>query len=112
MHFDIEAGAIYLYDGLSTDEALEVGRIYTTIHATTSFLDPSTNAAVDHVPVTYILTEKDNIVPLTKQQEIVENLKSRSADNVSTITVNEGHMLHFLAPVVLAQAIVQGITQE
>lgn len=112
MYFDTEAGALYLYDGLSSNEALEAGRKYTTIHATTSFLDPATNAAVDHVPVTYIHTAKDNIVPLERQQQIVESLKSRNARNVSTITINEGHMPQALAPEALAKAIVEGISQE
>ncbi|RAO65900.1 uncharacterized protein BHQ10_001912 [Talaromyces amestolkiae] len=112
MYFDTEAGASYLYDGLSSNEALETGRKYTTIHATTSFLDPATNAAVDHVPVTYIHTAKDNIVPPERQQQIVESLKSRNARNVSTITINEGHMPQVLAPEVLAKAIVEGISQE
>lgn len=112
MYFDTEAGALYLYDGLPSNEALEAGRKYTTIHSTTSFLDPSTNAAVDHVPVTYIHTEKDHVVPLQRQQEIVENLKSRNAEKVSTITINEGHMPQTLAPEVFAKAIVEGITQE
>ncbi|KAF3393036.1 hypothetical protein DPV78_010064, partial [Talaromyces pinophilus] len=111
MHFDTEAGAVYLYDGLPSEEALEAGRKYTTIHSTTSFLDPVTNAAVDHVPVTYIHTRKDNIVPLERQQQIVESLKSRNAKNVSTITINEGHMPQALAPEVLAKAIVEGISQ-
>jgi pimeloyl-ACP methyl ester carboxylesterase len=112
MYFDTEAGAIFLYDGLPSNEALEAGRKYTTIHATTSFLDPSTNAAVDHVPVTYIHTEKDIIVPLERQQQIVENLKSRNAKKVSTIAIKEGHMPHILAPEVLAKAIIEGISQE
>lgn len=111
MHFDTEAGAVYLYDGLPSEEALEAGRKYTTIHSTTSFLDPVTNAAVDHVPVTYIHTRKDNIVPIERQQQIVESLKSRNAKNVSTITINEGHMPQALAPEVLAKAIVEGISQ-
>ncbi|EED24540.1 conserved hypothetical protein [Talaromyces stipitatus ATCC 10500] len=113
MYFDTEAGAPYLYAGLpSTEEALEAGRKYTTIHSTASFLDRATNAAVDHVPVTYIHTEKDTIVPLERQNEIVENLKSRNAKKVSTITINEGHMPQTLAPDVLAKAIVEAITQS
>ncbi|KAE8549132.1 hypothetical protein TMatcc_000092 [Talaromyces marneffei ATCC 18224] len=112
MYFDTEAGALYLYDGLLSDEALEAAGKYTTVHSTASFLDPSTNLAVDHVPVTYIHTEKDIIVPLQRQQEIVETLKSRNAKEVSTITINEGHMPQKLAPEVIAKAIVESITQE
>ena len=112
MHLDAEASASFIYEGLPATEALEAARKYTTLQATRSFLDPVTYAAVDRIPVTYIHTAKDNIVPPERQQQLVANLKLRNATNVSTITIDEGHMPQTLAPEVLAKAIVEAIPQE
>lgn len=112
MFFDLDTGAPYLYVGMSADEAKEMGRKWITSHSTMSFLDPATYAAVEHIPVTYIHTTKDNIVSLERQQASVEKLKQLNAANVSTVSIAEAHMPMVLAPEVTAKAIVDAITQS
>jgi pimeloyl-ACP methyl ester carboxylesterase len=109
MHMDGNAAASMLYNDLPEKEALKWanrGRC----HSTTSLLDPLTFTAVDHVPVTYIHTERDTILIPEYQKASVEKLRKRNAENVSTVTINTGHMPNVTAPEVTAQGIVDAIS--
>ncbi|KAH8700115.1 Alpha/Beta hydrolase protein [Talaromyces proteolyticus] len=108
MHIDPEAGAPSLYSDLPENEALEWARL-SKIQSTASFLDPVTFAAVDYVPVTYIHTSTDRIIPLENQKGFVAKLKSRNAKNVSTITINADHYPIVTAPEETAKGIIDAI---
>lgn len=109
MHLDGAGAAPAIYNDLPEKEALEWanrGRSQSTI----SFLDPLTFAAVEHVPVTYIHTERDSIIPLEYQKAFVEKLAKRNAKNVSTVSINTGHMPNVTAPEVTAKGIIDAIS--
>ncbi|OKL59932.1 hypothetical protein UA08_04852 [Talaromyces atroroseus] len=111
MHIDADAAAPVFFPGLPSDVALDLARKL-KCQSTLSFLDPPNYTAVDHVPVTYIYTTKDNIIPVEYQQVWVEKLKQRNAKKVSTVTIDEHHYAPTLAPEVTAKAIVEAITQD
>ncbi|CRG92405.1 hypothetical protein PISL3812_09464 [Talaromyces islandicus] len=109
MHMDGNAAAPVIYNDLPEKEALEWanrGRC----HSTTSFLDPLTFTAVDHVPVTYIHTARDSILIPEYQKASVEKLKKQNAKNVSTVTINTGHMPNVTAPEVTAKGVIEAIS--
>lgn len=109
MHMDGNSAAPVIYNDLPEKEALEWAT-RGQYHSTMSFLDPLTFAAVDHVPVTYIHTERDSILVPEYQKACVEKLKKRNAKNVSTVTINAGHMANVSAPEVTAKGIIEAIS--
>lgn len=109
MQLDGDAGATVMYNDVPEKEALEWARRARS-HSTLSFLDPLTFNAVDHVPVTYIHTERDAIIPLEYQKAWVEKLKKKKAGNVSTVTIDAGHMANVTAPDVTAKGIIDAIS--
>lgn len=104
-----EMAASLMYNDLPEKEALEWAN-HAHYHSTLSFLDPLTFPAVDYIPVTYIHAEIDNIIPLEYQKAFVDKLKKRNGKNVSTVTINAGHMANVTAPELTAKAIVEGIS--
>ena len=109
MHMDGNAAALVIYNDLPEKEAVkwaDRGKC----HSTTSFLDPLTFSAVDHVPITYIHTERDNILIPEYQKACVKKLRARNAKNVSTVSINTGHMPNVTAPEVTAKGIIDAIS--
>jgi fermentation-respiration switch protein FrsA (DUF1100 family) len=111
MHILPEPAGPLFFPGMPESEAVELARQLKT-QSTASFLDKPTYAAVDHVPVTYIHTTKDTIVPVEYQQAWVEMLKQRNGKKVSTVSIDEEHYAPKLVPEGTARAIVDAVTKE
>lgn len=107
MYLDAETGASLFYE-LPADEATKWGKLWHA-QSTPSFSDPLTFSAVDVVPVVWLLTANDVVVPPARQTAAIERLQARNAKQVSVVNLQTGHVPNVTAPEELARAISEAV---
>ena len=60
-------------------------------HSAVSFSNPLTYAGYKDVPVSYLICEKDKVIPPSKQREEITMIEMESKRKVDVVTIEAGH---------------------
>ncbi|KAH8891211.1 alpha/beta-hydrolase [Thozetella sp. PMI_491] len=61
-------------------------------HSVVTFTNPLTYPGYNDVPVSYLICETDQIIPLATQETCIANIEESSGNKVDVIRINAGHI--------------------
>ena len=103
-----ELSAAKVFSDLPHEKGLEwVGRM--SLQSSRSFTDEVLYDSYRHIPVTYILCTRDEILPPKFQEERIEFLKEATGGKVDTFELNVGHCPNASAPEETAELVHRAI---
>ena len=105
---DVEPAAKHIVSDMPLDEAIKF-MASATRHSAASFASPFTYPAYRYIPATYIICEKDLVIPPTFQRQWIERMEQESGRSVSTISMETGHCPNASAPGELVKAIEKAV---
>ena len=76
-------------------------------HSALSFASPLTYAAYKDIPSSYILCEQDGIIPPSKQEQYLNNIKLATNRDVDVRRLNTNHVPNLTATEELAKMILE-----
>lgn len=91
--------------GLPREEAEKWAGLMTA-QSGVSYGDPLTHAGYKDVPVSYLICEKDSVIPAGNQRRMVDLIKQEGSRKVDVTSIPEGHAPNITA----TQAVVEWIT--
>lgn len=87
---DLPQSASLSFSDLPAEEGLAwVKRM--SRHSAASFATPLSHAGYLDAPVSYLLCEKDLVIPSTVQRGEIEMIESKSGNKVDVVTIASGH---------------------
>jgi len=108
MTHEIERSAEFTFSDLPFDEAVQMVKKMPK-HSYPSFLGPLTYPAYKYIPASYIVCERDMIIPPPAQREFIEFIKKESGQQVDVIALDAGHCPNASVPKDVAEAVVKTV---
>jgi pimeloyl-ACP methyl ester carboxylesterase len=95
-----------MYDGWPEERALAWASAAPR-HSALSFASPLSYVAYKDMPSSYILTERDGIIPPAVQEMYIDNIKTLTGKPVDVHKLDTNHAPNLTAPEDLAKVIVE-----
>ncbi|KAF2831148.1 alpha/beta-hydrolase [Ophiobolus disseminans] len=113
MHLDAVAFAANTCNDLPWELAYEATLNFAH-HSASSFLQPVTQVAYadGKIPVSYVVTEKDLVVPVAAQRGFIKVIEEASGRNVSVVSLESSHCPNWSIPERLGDVIVAETQKE
>jgi hypothetical protein len=89
MYLNPDLAAKYCFNDLPESEGRKLAALMPG-HSALTFAGKLTYPAYHHVPATYILCQKDDIIPPEVQRRFIETMKEKN-DHVDVVEVDSGH---------------------
>jgi pimeloyl-ACP methyl ester carboxylesterase len=109
MYMDPDAAAPLIFNDMPLDEGLIWQRQFSQ-HTLPSFQENLAYAGYQDVPVTYMLTEKDLIIPPELQQAMIDGMENAGV-KVKVIKYDTGHVPHISSPDTIVDVIKKALGQ-
>lgn len=106
MHSDPVTMALALCNDLPYAQAYEAALLIPH-HSAVSFRNEVTQASYKDIPLTYILCERDLIIPPEMQQRFIGNVEKVSGKKVDVRKIDSGHCPNWSRPEDLLKLIVE-----
>lgn len=106
MHMDALTMAAAVLNDLPFEEAYPLA-LQLPHHSAVSFNSPISQAAYEKIPVTYIVCEKDLIVPPKMQRKFISTIEELSGKSVDVRTMECGHCPQWSCPEKLVEVVLE-----
>lgn len=103
-HADFEATAKRTFSEIPFEKGVEYAKKMSR-HSAPSFAGELTYPAYEHVPVSWVLCEKDLILPLEFQTGVIATIEKDSGNKVHVVRLDTDHCPNVSRPIELAAAI-------
>lgn len=107
-HADFEATARRTFSGIPFEKGVEYAKKMSR-HSAPSFIGEVTYPAYEHVPVSWVLCEKDLILTLDFQNSVIATIEKDSGNKVHVVRLDSDHCPNVGQPIELANAIRKAI---